>query len=728
MQKKIFILAFLVTVTIGTMPADRPKVGLVLGGGGAKGFAHIVLLELLEEMEIPVDIVIGVSAGAIAGGLYSAGYSPALIKDSLLDIDWTSIILDIPVKPFEKELGTGDMFLSYDVEAMKRGISSGQMTYALFKTLTAKIPSYIDFDTLPIPFRAGVVKIPEGRVELIGEGDLAEAIRASMSIPGLFDPFDIDGKSYIDGGTLDNLPIRLARELGCEIIIASDLYPDLKSINTSPLEVPELILSIYWNTINKEQHPLADAVIEANVQNFSMMDFPKSHEIYSQVSGEKEKIRFELEKIKELLSPFERERRLSYGELPFLTPVSLTITGVLPRDRDFIERNFTRFLKDKPLESARLEDFIRKIYEIGNYRFVAARLNDKQGKTELELLLYPNSYKGLVWLFGGNYQGIFSEAAVNKLSMQGGVQIQGLSGPGSVLFLGASWVNLLSFGMVYLQPLSPQTFVIAQTEIMLDHNITSSGFSWKDPDENRLAMFTAELSGGFYINRNTAFKAGALFFAANPQAQDGRNKAFGFKTNFTYNDLDYLFYPSSGIYASLENRFCFPLPFDPPWFFDIVSLDLKGALPLGSGFSISGGVFAGLEPGSKLSRLEGLSAGFTAFDRQYFPNVYGIDNFYSYKAAAALALQYMPWKNLSILGGQLFFSVSASAGELFNELEDFSFDELISNVSFNIGLRLKKNYGIMLRFGIGSNGSSSPAPFLAFDLGQAMRSGIKPGY
>jgi NTE family protein len=741
MLKKTGILVLLLTITLGTIFAERPRVGLVLGGGGAKGFAHIAVLELLEEMGIPVDLVIGVSSGAIVGGLYSVGYSPEMMKDSLLDLDWTSLFLDTPVSPFENELDTGDLLIRYNQGDLKKGVSPGQTAYILFKTLTAKIPSYIDFDTLPIPFRAGVVKIPEGRVELIRRGDLAEAIRASISLPGLFDPFDIDGNLYIDGGTLDNLPIRLAREMGCDIIIASELFPDSESISTSPLEVPGLMLGLYFNTISRDQYSLADAVLKADVQNYSIMDFQKSQEIYSLARGEKERMRAELEKIKELLSVWpEKSPSLSgsYRELPSLEPASLSITGVLPGDRNYIQKYFSLLIQGKPLEPARFADFIQRVYETGNYRFAAARIDTRQGKTELELLLYPKNYKGTTFLFGGNYHGTLSGNSISKLSIQGGVQIEGLSGPGSVLSLDASWIDVLSFGVLYLQPLSPKIFAAAQTEIMLDKDITVSGFFPQEPKENRLFLISGELRGGILIDRQSIFKAGALFFTADPQeppaGKDGRNTALGFGAAFIYNSLDYLFIPSGGIYAGVENRLYFPLPFNEPLFFDILSLDLQGVLPLNREFSVVAAAFAGSDLldlaglGLKRSSLEELPAGFTAFDRQYFPHICGTDRYYSHKAAASLALQFQPWKNLSVLGGQLILSLSASAGELFNELDHFTFDSLIWNASLNIGLRLRNNFGFLLRVGAGSAGSDRPRIFLAFDIGQAVRSGIKPGH
>jgi len=727
---KNLLLLLLFTTFLSTVAAERPKVGLVLGGGGAKGVAHIAVLEMLEEMGIPVDLVIGVSSGAIIGGLYSAGYSPEMIREAILNLDWPSFFQDTPVSPFENELGSGDLLLRYTMNSLNMGYSSGQTAYSLFKTLTAKIPSYIDFDTLPIPFRAGVVEIPDGKAELIGQGDLAEAIRASIGLPGVFDSFDIDGKLYIDGGTIDNLPIRKAREMGCDIIIASELWPYPEKIDFNLPDVPELILGLYFSTISREQYPMADVVLNTDMQTYSMMDFQKAPEIYSFAESEKDNLRRGLEKIKELLSAGEERSPSppsgSYAELPALKPDSLRVTGALDRDLSYIENYFSQFIRGEPLEPARLTDFIQRINETSNYRFAAVRIDTRHGKTEMELLLRQENQKKTIFLLGGHYEGTFAGDSISKISVQGGVQIHGLSGPNSVLSLGVSMFDVISFGMLYLQPVSPRTFMTAKSGIMYDKHISASGFSVKDAEEKDLILISAEIMGGILIGRNSVFKAGPLFFTADPQ--DEQNTALGFGAAFSHSSLDYLFLPSSGIYAGMENRFYLPLLIKEPQFIDILALDLQGAFPLGTEFSVSAGIFAGSDLSLNLSRLEGLPVGFTAFDRQFFPNVSALNRYYPHKAAASLSFQFQPWKNLIILGGQLIFSVSASAGELLNEWTDFTFGSMIWNVSFNTGLRIRNNFGILLRLGAGSNGFTGPKPFISFDVGQAVRSEIKPGH
>jgi NTE family protein len=305
--KKIIVMLVMVSVLgfadestdyAGNSPLiERPRVALVLGGGGAKGSAHIAVLELIEELEIPVDIIIGTSAGAIIGGLYSVGYDIEMIKETVFRLDLNSFAHNLPVSPFEREIGADNLFPLYNrtMQNPNVGLFRGNAAYTLFKTLTAKIPSYIDFDTLPIPFRAVATEIPEGRSVLLREGDLAEAIRASMSIPDIFDIFNIDGTQYMDGGVLDNLPIRQAKELGYEIIIASELNPRPNNFSPSIPEIPEmLMLNLYFSTVSKEQYPMANVVLKFDLNNYSFVDFQRSEEIFFLARNERETIRAEI--------------------------------------------------------------------------------------------------------------------------------------------------------------------------------------------------------------------------------------------------------------------------------------------------------------------------------------------------------------------------------------------------------------------------------------------------
>jgi NTE family protein len=213
-------------------PADRPRIGLVLSGGGARGAAHIGVLRVLEEMRIPVDLVTGTSMGAVVGGLYAAGLSPNELDDAIQGIDWVKVFEDDPGRQdlsFRRKqddrsfltnlrLGFKDWSLF-----IPTGLVEGQKLDFLLRSLTLTEQGVARIEDLPLPFRAVATDIATGEAVVFDRGLLAVAQRASMSIPAAFSPVKIDGRLLVDGFVANNLPIDVAQELGADHVIAVDI-------------------------------------------------------------------------------------------------------------------------------------------------------------------------------------------------------------------------------------------------------------------------------------------------------------------------------------------------------------------------------------------------------------------------------------------------------------------------------------------------------------------------
>jgi NTE family protein len=213
---------------------DRPKVGLVLSGGGARGVAHIGVLKVLEELRVPVDFIVGTSMGALVGGIYASGMSPDEMEKRIQAMDWEDIFRDDPPRrdiPWRQKRddyeGLYGLELGFrDGEILlPMGTSSGYKLEFLMTNFVGlkegRAPR--SFDTVPIPFRAVAMDLENGDMRVFDRGVLVTAMRASMSIPAVFAPVEIDGRLYVDGGMVRNLPVDVAREAGCEIIIAVNL-------------------------------------------------------------------------------------------------------------------------------------------------------------------------------------------------------------------------------------------------------------------------------------------------------------------------------------------------------------------------------------------------------------------------------------------------------------------------------------------------------------------------
>lgn len=227
-----------------TEDCTRPKIGLVLSGGGAKGVAHIGVLKVLEEAEIPIDYISGTSMGAIIGGLYSIGYTAAELDSMVREQDWMFLLTDQIQRPyrsfdskFNKEHYLVNIPLGRDRKlSTPSGVVKGQSILNKFTSLTTGFHQSSSFDSLPIPFACVAGDLVAGKEVVIRTGDLPLAMRTSMSVPGVFEPVYRDGMALIDGGVFNNFPVDVCKKMGADITIGVDLSteafrnPDYKDL------------------------------------------------------------------------------------------------------------------------------------------------------------------------------------------------------------------------------------------------------------------------------------------------------------------------------------------------------------------------------------------------------------------------------------------------------------------------------------------------------------------
>lgn len=216
----------------GDAGAERPRIGLVLGGGGARGIAHVAVIKELERLQVPIDCVAGTSMGSLIGGLYASGMSSAELEQLVRELDWGAAFndsLDRPERSFRRKRDDDLNLLSARPGIGREGIKlapgllAGESISLLLQRLTLPVARIDDFDKLPIPFRAVATDINTGDAVVLREGNLAEAMRASMSIPGAFRPVPIGDRLLVDGGIANQLPVDVARAMGADIVIAIDV-------------------------------------------------------------------------------------------------------------------------------------------------------------------------------------------------------------------------------------------------------------------------------------------------------------------------------------------------------------------------------------------------------------------------------------------------------------------------------------------------------------------------
>lgn len=264
----------------------RPKIGLALSGGGARGGAHVGVLRKLEELGVPIDYIAGTSMGAIIGGFYAAGYSADEIETLLNETDWIAALTDQPPRrerTMRKKELEAEILAPYRVGYNRGrfqaplGAIEGQHLDQILHRILLPVAEVRDFDRLPIPFRAVATDLVNGEEVVLSRGSLGDSLRASMSVPGVFSPVEIGGRLLVDGGMANNLPVSVVRDMGAEIVIAVDISAPLLTEEqlTSMLSVTEQLTNFLTRRTTEQQIASLgprDLLIVPELGDFSSVD------------------------------------------------------------------------------------------------------------------------------------------------------------------------------------------------------------------------------------------------------------------------------------------------------------------------------------------------------------------------------------------------------------------------------------------------------------------------
>lgn len=283
MKKLVSVLALLSVLSVSGLFA-RPKIALVLGGGGSKGLAEIPFVEAVFEEGIPIDMIVGTSFGAIIGGMISAGYSPAEAGKFLSEIDYMSLLNQSPVNT-EKLLpsagkSSDDNYFSFEFSEKGLGsvpgfLGDNNINLMLDNNLS-RVHNIEDFRDFEIPFYAVSTNALNGKPMVLDSGSISKAIRASMSVPLVWQPFAINDTYVFDGWLRNDVPVRIAKELGADIVIAIDVMNDnvLSAENLSGIDSAAIqFFMIYLGSQNEVEHPEADFILCPELADFYPFDF-----------------------------------------------------------------------------------------------------------------------------------------------------------------------------------------------------------------------------------------------------------------------------------------------------------------------------------------------------------------------------------------------------------------------------------------------------------------------
>ena len=264
------------------------KVALVLSGGGAKGYAHLGVLRVLEKENIKIDYIAGTSIGALVGTLYSIGYSVDEIEKVLDNLNIESFLesgsdltgLDLDKKETLKKYS---FYINFDNElnySLPKGLRETEELYLVVKNLLKKYENIKNFDNFPIPLRVVATNLNTGETKSFSEGDIAKILTASMAIPTIFEPVEVNGALYVDGLVSRNLPVEEAYDMGADLVIASDVgTPVVKKDNYNILSVLNQMIAIQSSYITKASKEKATILISPDIKNISATDTTKRKDL-----------------------------------------------------------------------------------------------------------------------------------------------------------------------------------------------------------------------------------------------------------------------------------------------------------------------------------------------------------------------------------------------------------------------------------------------------------------
>ena len=375
-------------------PSERPKVGLVLSGGSAHGFAHIGVLKYLEEAGIELDYITGTSMGSVIGGLYAMGLTANEIQEVAAGLDWDLIMSnEIPlneVAPVEKQFhAKSPISLLWQENGFKlpAGLIRGQKLDLVINQVYAPAVTLSHFDKLHIPFRCVAVDIEDGSIDVFEDGFLGDAVRASMSIPTVFPPKEINDVLYVDGGLFRNFPVQEVKDMGADIVIGVYVGSEKKKRKdlTSMLDVLRQAASMAGINDSDIQADMVDILIEPDVKDDSSFDFNNYAHFIKKGYEASESQNTLIEKLSTTLSQYpspQRNDRLSYSNS--IRFKEIHTMGTSPIFNEMIE-NHTKLWEGFATPTYQIEEGLSLLYGTKNFSSIDYSLRPDGDDIHLEI-------------------------------------------------------------------------------------------------------------------------------------------------------------------------------------------------------------------------------------------------------------------------------------------------------------------------------------------------------
>jgi NTE family protein len=388
MRRMLFCLLLILPLCIPSVQAAE-KIGLVLSGGAARGLAHIGVLKALEEQGVPIHAIAGTSMGAVIGGLYASGYSAAEIEALALRMDWQQVLSDSPPRkdiPFRRKQDDRDFLVQQQLSfrddgslGLPLGVIQGQNLALWLESLLVNSSDTRDFDHLPIPFRAVATDIASGEKIVFRTGHLPLAIRASMSIPAVFAPVEVDGRLLVDGGMVDNIPIDVARSMGVDRVIVVDIGTPLMERKELLTVVDVLNQSTTLMTRSNSELQLAtlkadDILVQPDLSGYGSTDFGQVTPLITAGYDATQRLALRLAAVIPPLAPastIAARQTAAEDRSPLITAVHIENTSKV--DNQVIRRHIRQAV-GQPLDLQRLQVDMGTLYGLDYFEQVHYRV------------------------------------------------------------------------------------------------------------------------------------------------------------------------------------------------------------------------------------------------------------------------------------------------------------------------------------------------------------------
>ena len=678
---------------------SRPRIGLVLGGGGARGVAHIGVLKELERMRIPVDAIVGTSMGAIVGGLYATGMSADELERLVGSLDWAAALSDKPDREdlsFRRKQDDSQVPIDFELGArgtelvLPKGAIQGQKLDLLLRELTLGVSHISEYDDLPIPFRAIASDIESGEIWVMDKGDLAQSIRASMSVPGVFAPVSIDDHLLVDGGIVGNLAVHVMQEMDVDIIIAVDVEFPMYTRDElgSALTISEQVLTILIRkeTLRQiERLGEQDILIRPELGTFASTDFGG---ILSTIEPGQKATRQQATRLASLsLGQSRWDQYLAHRSQPVAPASHLAFVRVI-HDGELAPQVLTSKLNVEagdPIDHEVLAHNADQLYGLGLYEQVSYQLLEEHGDTGVEYQARTKSWGPNLVQFGVSLEDDFEGST--------GVNLEARLTRVGINRLGAEWRNDFRLGTdpklfsEFYQPLSFDSRLFVAPHI----NVEQSNINAFADDATIARVRVSEAEAGFDLGRELGrtgeFRIGAYRGLGETRVKVGDpalpNTDFdtgGVFARLRFDSFDSARFPRSGLRSDIRWTLSRP-GFGADLKFETIEGEAtqtwsrgKNSLQLGLSYATTLESDSGIQdffPLGGFLRLSGLERGEIAGPH----------------AALAKLVYYRRVGDTSgFLDTPVYLGLSAEAGNVWRNRSDMSLDSTLTSGSVFVGL------------------------------------------